>query len=75
MNFPNAELWAVVSNAGVPTLGYAEWQPMSRVRTVFDVNTFGSLEVATAFLPLLKKAKGRLVFVTSWLGLYLVFTK
>ncbi|XP_077529395.1 retinol dehydrogenase 7-like [Haemaphysalis longicornis] len=62
------ELWAVVSNAGVPTLGYAEWQPMSRVRTVFDVNTFGALAVATAFLPLLKKAKGRLVFVTTWLA-------
>ncbi|XP_077528688.1 retinol dehydrogenase 7-like [Haemaphysalis longicornis] len=58
-------LWAVVANAGVSSMGYIEWQPMSRVRSVFDVNTFGALSVATAFLPLLKKAQGRLVIVTS----------
>ncbi|KAH9380033.1 hypothetical protein HPB48_006149 [Haemaphysalis longicornis] len=62
------ELWAVVANAGVSSIGYIEWQPMSRVRSVFDVNTFGALSVATAFLPLLKKARGRLVFVTSVLA-------
>lgn len=61
-------LWAVVANAGVSSLGYIEWQPMSRVRSMFDVNTFGALSVATAFLPLVQKAKGRLVFVTSIFG-------
>lgn len=61
-------LWAVVANAGVPSLGYIEWQPMSRVRSMFDVNTFGALSVATAFLPLLQKGKGRLIFVTSFFG-------
>lgn len=62
------ELWAVVANSGVSSVGYIEWQPMSRVRSVFDVNTFGALAVATAFLPLLKKAQGRLVIVTSTFG-------
>ncbi|KAH7939188.1 hypothetical protein HPB52_008130 [Rhipicephalus sanguineus] len=62
------ELWAVVANAGVAYLGYVEWQPMSRVRSVFDVNTFGALSVSTAFLPLLRKSRGRLVLVTSFLG-------
>ncbi|XP_037580992.1 retinol dehydrogenase 7 [Dermacentor silvarum] len=62
------ELWAVVANAGVACLGYIEWQPISRVRSVFDVNTFGALSVSTAFLPLLKKSRGRLVIVTSLLG-------
>lgn len=61
-------LWAVVANAGVSSIGYIEWQPRSRVQSVFDVNTFGALSVATAFLPLLKKAQGRLIFVTSFLG-------
>lgn len=61
-------LWAVVANAGVSSIGYIEWQPRSRVQSVFDVNTFGALSVATTFLPLLKKAQGRLVFVTSFLG-------
>ncbi|KAH6924656.1 hypothetical protein HPB50_021797 [Hyalomma asiaticum] len=62
------ELWAVVANAGVACLGYIEWQPMSRVRSVFDVNTFGALTVSTTFLPLLRKSRGRLVLVTSFLG-------
>lgn len=61
-------LWAVVTNAGVSSLGYIEWQPMTRVRSMFNVNTFGALSVATAFLPLLQKSKGRLVFVTSFFG-------
>ncbi|XP_077494725.1 short-chain dehydrogenase/reductase family 9C member 7-like [Amblyomma americanum] len=62
------KLWAVVANAGVGCIGYIEWQPLSRVRSVFDVNTFGVLSVCTMFLPLLKKARGRLVLVTSLMG-------
>ncbi|KAK8763977.1 hypothetical protein V5799_033406 [Amblyomma americanum] len=64
----NRVLWAVVCNAGVGSIGYINLQPMSRVRRVFDVNTFGVLSVATAFLPLVKKAGGRLVIVSSLLG-------
>ncbi|KAL3195133.1 hypothetical protein MRX96_045753 [Rhipicephalus microplus] len=63
------ELWAVVANAAVPSLGYIEWQPMSRIQYVFQVNTFGVVRVARAFLPLLRKTSGsRLVIVTSLLG-------
>ncbi|XP_037580618.1 retinol dehydrogenase 7 [Dermacentor silvarum] len=63
------ELWAVVANAGVPSLGYIEWQPMSRIQYVFEVNTFGVIRVARAFLPLMRKTPGsRLVVVTSLLG-------
>ncbi|XP_077492450.1 short-chain dehydrogenase/reductase family 9C member 7-like [Amblyomma americanum] len=64
----NLVLWAVVCNAGVASIGYIDLQPMSRVRRVFDVNTFGMLSVATAFLPLLKKSRGRIVVVASLLG-------
>lgn len=65
-NLDGKVLWAVVANAGVPGVGYIEWQPMSRVRSMFEVNTLGALSVSTAFLPLLQKSKGRLVFVTSF---------
>ncbi|KAL3195136.1 hypothetical protein MRX96_045756 [Rhipicephalus microplus] len=61
-------LWAVVANAGIGTMGYIEWQPLSRVRSVFDVNTFGVLSVSATFLPLLKKSGGRLVLISSILG-------
>ncbi|KAH6924654.1 hypothetical protein HPB50_021795 [Hyalomma asiaticum] len=63
------ELWAVVANAGVPSLGYIEWQPMSRIQYVFQVNTFGVIRIARAFLPLMSKTAGsRLIIVTSLLG-------
>ncbi|KAL1442418.1 hypothetical protein MTO96_030821 [Rhipicephalus appendiculatus] len=62
-------LWAVVANAGVGSMGYIEWQPLSRVRSVFDVNTFGVLSVSATFLPLLKvSGGGRLVLISSILG-------
>ena len=32
---------------------------------VFEVNTVGQIAVTQAFLPLLRKARGRIVFVTS----------
>ncbi|KAH7933698.1 hypothetical protein HPB49_015954 [Dermacentor silvarum] len=69
MTLGKRELWAVVANAGVPSLGYIEWQPMSRIQYVFEVNTFGVIRVARAFLPLMRKTPGsRLVVVTSLLG-------
>lgn len=37
-------------------------------RKVLAVNTFGVIEVSLALLPLLKKARGRVVNVSSILG-------
>ncbi|XP_040077611.1 17-beta-hydroxysteroid dehydrogenase type 6-like [Ixodes scapularis] len=61
-------LWSVVANAGVPNHGPIEWQTMDRIRSVFDVNVFGTTLVAKRFLPLLRDSKGRLVIVSSGLG-------
>lgn len=60
-------LWAVVANAGVTGLGLVEWNSMERIKHIFEVNVFGHMRVAKAFLPLLKLSKGRIVFVTSGL--------
>ncbi|XP_070382992.1 retinol dehydrogenase 5-like isoform X2 [Dermacentor albipictus] len=64
----NKVLYAVVCNAGVGSIGYISLQPLSRVRQVFEVNTFGVLAVSCAFLPLLRKSRGRLVIVSSLLA-------
>lgn len=59
-------LWAVVNNAGVlhfPIDG--ELIPMTIYRKCMAVNFFGTVEVTKAFLPLLRKSKGRLVNVSS----------
>ncbi|XP_077493771.1 retinol dehydrogenase 7-like [Amblyomma americanum] len=61
-------LWAVVANAGIPSMGLVEWHSMALIRHVFDVNVFGVVSVSRKFLPLLRKSKGRLVLVASVLG-------
>ncbi|KAK1330413.1 hypothetical protein QTO34_010602 [Cnephaeus nilssonii] len=65
----NRGLWAVVNNAGIlglPTDG--ELIPMIHYKRCMDVNFFGAVEVTKAFLPLLRKSKGRLVNISSMAG-------
>ncbi|CAL1274991.1 unnamed protein product [Larinioides sclopetarius] len=62
---PPAELWAVVNNAGIVKGFSVEMSTMDEFKDVFDVNFFGTVRVTKAFLPLLKKSKGRIVNVTS----------
>ncbi|XP_052022867.1 17-beta-hydroxysteroid dehydrogenase type 2 [Apodemus sylvaticus] len=62
-------LWAVVNNAGVLHFPIdAELLPMTFFRKCMAVNFFGAVEVTKAFLPLLRKSKGRLVNVSSMGG-------
>ncbi|XP_059856652.1 17-beta-hydroxysteroid dehydrogenase type 2 isoform X4 [Delphinus delphis] len=65
----NRGLWAVVNNAGIlglPTDG--ELIPMTEYKRCMAVNFFGAVEVTKAFLPLLRKSKGRLVNISSMAG-------
>uniref|UniRef100_A0A8D0XNU6 Estradiol 17-beta-dehydrogenase 2 n=1 Tax=Sus scrofa TaxID=9823 RepID=A0A8D0XNU6_PIG len=62
-------LWAVVNNAGI--LGFpidGELIPMTQYKRCMAVNFFGAVEVTKAFLPLLRKSKGRLVNISSMAG-------
>ncbi|KAH6947811.1 hypothetical protein HPB50_021525 [Hyalomma asiaticum] len=61
-------LWAVVSNAGVATVGPLEWHSAAKIRTLFDVNVTGAAAVVLKFVPLLKKTRGRIVIVCSMFG-------
>uniref|UniRef100_A0A8C3GBB4 Retinol dehydrogenase 1 n=1 Tax=Cyclopterus lumpus TaxID=8103 RepID=A0A8C3GBB4_CYCLU len=62
-------LWGLVNNAGrsVP-IGPTEWMKLEDFTKVLDVNLIGVIEVTLQFLPLLKKAQGRVVNVASVLG-------
>ncbi|XP_046994918.1 estradiol 17-beta-dehydrogenase 2-like [Schistocerca americana] len=62
------ELWAVVNNAGISDMGEVDVTPLEKFQQVLDVNTMGAIRVSKAFLPLLKKSKGRLINVTSPFG-------
>ncbi|XP_022274833.1 17-beta-hydroxysteroid dehydrogenase type 2 isoform X3 [Canis lupus baileyi] len=59
-------LWAVVNNAGIICLpADGELIPMTDYKKCMAVNFFGAVEVTKAFLPLLRKSKGRLVNISS----------
>ena len=61
-------LWAIVNNAGIGPVGLIEWQTVEEMKHVLDVNLWGMVSVTKAFLPQLKKTKGRIVNVASTLG-------
>ncbi|XP_053368547.1 estradiol 17-beta-dehydrogenase 2 [Clarias gariepinus] len=62
-------LWGLVNNAGV--LGHtcdAELLPMRILRKIMNVNFIAGVEVTKVFLPLIRKAQGRFVCVSSMSG-------
>jgi len=63
-----AVLWGVVNNAGVANLGLIDWMPIDEFKQAADVNLWGLIDVTKTFLPLIKKAEGRVVNFSSMLG-------
>ncbi|XP_070567761.1 D-beta-hydroxybutyrate dehydrogenase, mitochondrial-like [Ptychodera flava] len=58
-------LWAVVNNAGVSSFGEVEWCTMDKYKFIYDVNVHGMIRVTKAVLPLIRKAKGRVINMAS----------
>ena len=56
----------LINNAGILTPGPIEVLPLDAIRREFEVNVFGALSVMNAFLPSLRKARGRIVQVSTW---------
>jgi NAD(P)-dependent dehydrogenase (short-subunit alcohol dehydrogenase family) len=63
-NTPNG-LDGLVNNAGIVVAGPLEILPLDEFRAQLEVNVVGALAVTQAFLPLLHKARGRIVNVSS----------
>lgn len=62
-------LWGLVNNAGVcVNFGDSELSLMSNYRGCMEVNFFGTVTVTQSFLPLLRRAKGRIVTISSPAG-------
>ena len=61
-------LWAVINNAGVGFSGLIEWESVEQMKRAVDINLWGMVSVTKAFLPLLKRNKGRVVNVASAWG-------
>ncbi len=54
-----------ISNAGILTPGPLEVLPLDAIRHEFEVNVFGALAVVNSFLPALRKARGRIVQIST----------
>jgi len=61
-------LYGLLNNAGIAVSGPLEFTPMEEIRRQMEVNLFGHIQTTQALLPLIRKAKGRIVNITSLLG-------
>lgn len=63
------ELFGLVNNAGICLATPVELTPIDELRQSLEVNIIGAIAMTKAFLPLLKKGKGRIVNMGSVFGL------
>jgi NAD(P)-dependent dehydrogenase (short-subunit alcohol dehydrogenase family) len=61
----DAPLVGLVNNAGIAVAAPIEFLPVDRFRQQLEVNVVGQLAVTQAFLPALRRARGRIVNVSS----------
>ena len=61
-------LAGLVNNAGIAVAGPLEAVPIPDLRRQFEVNVIGQVAVTQAFLPLLRKGRGRIVNMGSIAG-------
>ena len=63
-----AGLDGLVNNAGIAVAGPLEYLPVEELRRQLEVNVVGQIAVTQALLPLLRKARGRVVNIGSVSG-------
>ena len=61
----DGNLFGLINNAGIGRGGALEAMPVAEIRKLMEVNVIGLMAVTQAFIPMLRKAKGRLINVGS----------
>lgn len=64
----NRGLWGLVNNAGICVFAINEWLKKEDFANILDVNLLGMIEVTLSMLPLVRKARGRVVNISSSMG-------
>ena len=64
----DAGLFGLVNNAGIAVAGPVECVSIAELRKQFEVSVFGLAAVTQVFLPLIRKARGRIVNMGSLSG-------
>jgi NAD(P)-dependent dehydrogenase (short-subunit alcohol dehydrogenase family) len=62
-------LYGLVNNAGIAIAGPLELIPVDKIREQFEINVVGQIAIIQTFLPLLRKANGRIINISSKEGL------
>lgn len=63
-----AGIVGLINNAGIAVAAPLEFVPLDRFRQQLEVNVVGLIAVTQAFLPLLRKARGRIINIGSFGG-------
>ena len=58
----NVGVWALVNNAAVNFVGELEFCTMDQYKMIAEVNQFGVVRMTKAFLPEIRKSKGKMYF-------------
>jgi NAD(P)-dependent dehydrogenase (short-subunit alcohol dehydrogenase family) len=66
----DAGLYGLVNNAGISVLGPLEFLDLDELRRQLEVNVVSQIAVTQAFLPPIRKARGRIVNVGSSAGFF-----
>ncbi|MCY4081540.1 MAG: SDR family oxidoreductase [Caldilineaceae bacterium] len=61
-------LHALVNNAGIAAGGLVEYLDPEELRRVFETNTIAPLTVSRHLIPMLRRARGRIVMISSIAG-------
>lgn len=62
-------LAGLLNNAGIAVTGPVEYLELDRYRQQFEINYFGQIAVTQAFMPAIRRARGRVLFMGSIAGL------
>ena len=65
LNDNDNTFFGLVNNAGIGISGLIEATPVSELKRIFEVNFIGLHRVTRAFLPVIRKNKGRIVNIGS----------
>lgn len=69
------EKFHLINNAGMAVSCPVEFVDIDKLKQQFDVNVFGQIRLIKKFLPILRKTKGRIINISSFLStLYLPYT-
>ncbi|XP_060523898.1 D-beta-hydroxybutyrate dehydrogenase, mitochondrial [Cylas formicarius] len=60
-------LWAVIHAASWVALGEIEWVPPQVIKKATEINFIGPTRVTQIMLPLVRRARGRIIYMTSGL--------